>query len=116
MTSNTPSPRCRPSSLTGMRASARGTSTPSRLAISTGETYRARLLATDPVAQSMMCLMGDLPDNALIVLYDRECGFCKVILAALLRWDRAGRLAPLPIQSSGGEELLFDMTPSDRLA
>lgn len=63
-----------------------------------------------------MCLMHDLPASALIVLYDQDCGFCKVLLALLLRWDRAGRLTPLPIQSSGGEELLSDMTASDRLA
>ncbi|HEV2923744.1 MAG TPA: DCC1-like thiol-disulfide oxidoreductase family protein [Solirubrobacteraceae bacterium] len=60
--------------------------------------------------------MADLPESALIVLYDRDCGFCKVILAALLSWDRARRLTPSPIQSPDGEELLFDMTPSDRLA
>jgi predicted DCC family thiol-disulfide oxidoreductase YuxK len=64
----------------------------------------------------MMCLMPDLPESALIVLYDSDCGFCKVMLAVLLRWDRARRLTPLPIQSSGGEELLSAMTPSERLA
>jgi predicted DCC family thiol-disulfide oxidoreductase YuxK len=68
------------------------------------------------MARSMMCRMADLQESPLIVLYDRDCGFCKVILAALLRWDRAGRLTPSPIQSPDGEELLFDMTPSDRLA
>jgi len=64
----------------------------------------------------MMCLMPDIPESALIVLYDSDCGFCKVMLAVLLRWDRARRLTPLPIQSSGGEELLSAMTPSERLA
>jgi predicted DCC family thiol-disulfide oxidoreductase YuxK len=64
----------------------------------------------------MMRVMPDLPERALIVLYDGDCGFCKVMLAILLRWDRAGRLTPVPIQSSGGEELLSGMTSSDRLA
>jgi predicted DCC family thiol-disulfide oxidoreductase YuxK len=64
----------------------------------------------------MMCVMPDLPESTLIVLYDSDCGFCKVMLAVLLRWDRAGRLTPLPIQSRGGEELLSGMTSSDRLA
>jgi predicted DCC family thiol-disulfide oxidoreductase YuxK len=64
----------------------------------------------------MMCVMPELTESTLIVLYDSDCGFCKVMLAVLLRWDRAGRLAPLPIQSSGGEELLSGMTSSDRLA
>jgi predicted DCC family thiol-disulfide oxidoreductase YuxK len=60
--------------------------------------------------------MPDPGQRTLIVLYDSDCGFCKVMLAVLLSWDRAGRLTPLPIQSSGGEELLSGMTPSDRLA
>jgi predicted DCC family thiol-disulfide oxidoreductase YuxK len=63
----------------------------------------------------MMCGMPHLPESTLIVLYDSDCGFCKVMLAVLLRWDRAGRLTPLPIQSSRGEDLLCDMTSSDRL-
>jgi predicted DCC family thiol-disulfide oxidoreductase YuxK len=64
----------------------------------------------------MMCPMPDLPDGPLIVLYDRECGFCKVTLALLLRWDRARRLTPLEIQSPGGGELLSGMPPAERLA
>jgi predicted DCC family thiol-disulfide oxidoreductase YuxK len=64
----------------------------------------------------MMCLMPEVPESALIVLYDSDCGFCKVMLAVLLSWDRARRLTPLPIQSSGGEELLSSTSPSDRLA
>jgi predicted DCC family thiol-disulfide oxidoreductase YuxK len=60
--------------------------------------------------------MPDPGQRTLIVLYDSDCGFCKVMLAVLLSWDRAGRLTPLPIQSAGGEELLSGMTPSDRLA
>jgi predicted DCC family thiol-disulfide oxidoreductase YuxK len=52
----------------------------------------------------------------LIVLYDGDCGFCAVMLAALLRWDRAGRLAPVAIQSARGEELLGDLPRGDRLA
>jgi len=60
--------------------------------------------------------MTDLRESALIVLYDSDCGFCKVMLAVLLSWDRGRRLTPLPIQSSSGEELLSGMSPSDRLA
>jgi predicted DCC family thiol-disulfide oxidoreductase YuxK len=51
----------------------------------------------------------------VIVLYDGECGFCKVVLAALLSWDRAGRLEPVRIQSTLGDELLSDVDPRDRL-
>jgi predicted DCC family thiol-disulfide oxidoreductase YuxK len=53
--------------------------------------------------------------NNLIVLYDSDCGFCGVILAMLLTWDRANRLDPISIQSARGEELLIDLARQDRL-
>jgi predicted DCC family thiol-disulfide oxidoreductase YuxK len=53
-------------------------------------------------------------DN-LIVLYDGDCGFCSVMLAMLLTWDRANRVRPVPIQSARGEDLLIDLEPEDRL-
>jgi predicted DCC family thiol-disulfide oxidoreductase YuxK/GNAT superfamily N-acetyltransferase len=59
--------------------------------------------------------MEDLPESSLVVLYDGECGFCKVMLAVLLRWDRARRLAAVPIQSLLGGELLHDIPSQDRL-
>jgi hypothetical protein len=31
-----------------------------------------------------MCLMHDLREDTLIVLYDDDCGFCEVMLAMLL--------------------------------
>jgi predicted DCC family thiol-disulfide oxidoreductase YuxK len=54
--------------------------------------------------------------NDLIVLYDRDCGFCGVMMAVLLRWDRANRVLPLSIQSARAEELLIDMALQDRLS
>ena len=50
-----------------------------------------------------------------IVLYDGDCGFCEVMLALVLKWDRPRRLAPVPIQSARGERLLSDMPSEDRL-
>jgi predicted DCC family thiol-disulfide oxidoreductase YuxK len=50
-----------------------------------------------------------------IVLYDGDCGFCRVTLATLLRWDRAQRLTPVAIQSARGAELLSELAPEDRL-
>ena len=41
-----------------------------------------------------------------VILYDRDCGFCKWSLDKVLRWDRAGRLSPVSIQSDEGEHLL----------
>jgi predicted DCC family thiol-disulfide oxidoreductase YuxK len=63
-----------------------------------------------------MCVMPHLCERPLVVLYDSDCGLCKVLLAILLRWDRGERLTPLPIQSSGGEELLSHMSAPSRLA
>ena len=53
-------------------------------------------------------------DN-LIVLYDRECGFCSVMVAILLTWDRANNVRPVSIQSSRGEGILIDVAQQDRL-
>lgn len=44
--------------------------------------------------------MRDLREDTLIVLYDDDCGFCEVMLAMLLTWDRASRVRPVPIQST----------------
>ena len=54
--------------------------------------------------------------SSAIVLYDRDCGFCRWSLAKILRWDRAGRLRPVPIESPEGDALLADMPPEQRLA
>jgi predicted DCC family thiol-disulfide oxidoreductase YuxK len=51
-----------------------------------------------------------------IVLYDRDCGFCRWSLAVLLRWDRAHRLWPSPIQSPVGDRWLAGMPSTLRLA
>jgi predicted DCC family thiol-disulfide oxidoreductase YuxK len=51
----------------------------------------------------------------LIVLYDGDCGFCRVTLAILLTWDRANRLTPVRIQSTRGDVLLADVARQDRL-
>ncbi|MGH2855669.1 MAG: thiol-disulfide oxidoreductase DCC family protein [Solirubrobacteraceae bacterium] len=60
-------------------------------------------------------LEGHLQVNDLIVLFDGDCGFCGVILAMLLTWDRANRLDPVSIQSAQGERLLIDLARQDRL-
>jgi len=60
-------------------------------------------------------IAGKWVSDDLIVLYDGDCGFCRVMLAMLLTLDRAGRLGPVSIQSARGEELLIDMPSHDRL-
>jgi predicted DCC family thiol-disulfide oxidoreductase YuxK len=56
------------------------------------------------------------PHNRWTVLYDADCGFCKWLLAALLRWDRAARLRPIALQRSEAAGLLADLTPDERMA
>ncbi len=60
--------------------------------------------------------MTEAGEHAGIVLYDGECGFCKVMLAVLLSWDRAKRLEPAPIQSARGGRLLAGMPETAQLA
>jgi predicted DCC family thiol-disulfide oxidoreductase YuxK len=50
------------------------------------------------------------------VLYDADCGFCKWLLSALLRWDREGRLQPVGLQRPEADELLGGLTPAERMA
>jgi predicted DCC family thiol-disulfide oxidoreductase YuxK len=63
-----------------------------------------------------------LPDSAhtsrpgWVVLYDADCGFCKWLLAGLLRWDRGGRLRPIALQRPEADELLAALRPAERMA
>jgi predicted DCC family thiol-disulfide oxidoreductase YuxK len=50
-----------------------------------------------------------------VILYDRDCGFCKWSLDKVLLWDRRGRLRAVAIQSAEGERLLTEMDPERRL-
>jgi predicted DCC family thiol-disulfide oxidoreductase YuxK len=48
-----------------------------------------------------------------IVLYDRDCGFCRWCLGNLLLWDRRTRLRPVAFQSPEGEGLLAKVRSGD---
>jgi predicted DCC family thiol-disulfide oxidoreductase YuxK len=54
--------------------------------------------------------------NAWIVLYDRDCGFCRWSLAQLLALDRERRLRPLALATEEADRLLADLTPEERAA
>lgn len=56
------------------------------------------------------------PSQRWLVLYDGDCGFCKWLLAGLLRLDRARRLRPIALQSPEAEVLLADLDPAERMA
>jgi len=72
-----------------------------------------------------------MDDRAWTVLYDAECGLCRVLLALLLHWDRTGRprgpgsgtsaahrgrLRPLPLQRAEAQTLLADLPLGERMA
>ena len=60
--------------------------------------------------------MGVPAEDRWIVLYDADCGFCKWLLAGVLRWDRAMRLRPIALQRPEADELLADLAPAERMA
>ena len=50
------------------------------------------------------------------ILYDPDCGFCRVLLAVVLRWDRHGRLRPVALGSEEADALLHGMPEEERMA
>jgi predicted DCC family thiol-disulfide oxidoreductase YuxK len=50
-----------------------------------------------------------------VVLYDRDCGFCRWSADRILAWDRARRLRAVAIQSVEGARLLAALDPDARL-
>ena len=52
-------------------------------------------------------------DHAL--LYDDDCGFCKLCVRGILRLDREERLRPVAIQSEEGQRLLTEIPAPLRL-
>jgi predicted DCC family thiol-disulfide oxidoreductase YuxK len=50
------------------------------------------------------------------VLYDSDCGFCRWSLGWVLRWDRHGRLRPIPLNSRTADALLKNMPDAERYA
>jgi predicted DCC family thiol-disulfide oxidoreductase YuxK len=50
------------------------------------------------------------------ILYDPDCGFCRVCVAAVLRWDRGHRLRPVSLKSTEAETLLEGMPEDEQMA
>ena len=50
-----------------------------------------------------------------MVLYDRDCAFCKWTLNWILAWDRDGVVRPVAIQSAEGAALLAAVAEPRRL-
>jgi predicted DCC family thiol-disulfide oxidoreductase YuxK len=53
-------------------------------------------------------------ESKATVIYDADCGFCRVSLALLLAWDRGKMLRPLPLGTPEADRLLADLTPDQR--
>jgi predicted DCC family thiol-disulfide oxidoreductase YuxK len=51
-----------------------------------------------------------------VLLYDRECGFCRWSLGVVLAWDRRGRLRPVALQEPEANVLLADLDAEQRMA
>jgi len=49
------------------------------------------------------------------ILYDSDCGFCKLSVHAILRLDRDQRLRAVSIQSEEGQRLLTEVPVDQRL-
>jgi predicted DCC family thiol-disulfide oxidoreductase YuxK len=54
--------------------------------------------------------------NTWVVLYDRDCGFCRWALAQLLALDRRSRLRPVALGSAEADALLSDLAAPERSA
>lgn len=50
------------------------------------------------------------------ILYDPDCGFCRVSLAVFLRWDTQGRLRPVALGTGEADSLLRGMSEEERMA
>jgi predicted DCC family thiol-disulfide oxidoreductase YuxK len=50
------------------------------------------------------------------ILYDPDCGFCRVCVAVVLSWDRQGRLRPVALGSEEARDLLAGMPEEEQMA
>jgi predicted DCC family thiol-disulfide oxidoreductase YuxK len=51
-----------------------------------------------------------------LLLYDDDCGFCRVCVALVLTWDRRRALRPVALQSEEAAGLLGGMPEQERMA
>jgi predicted DCC family thiol-disulfide oxidoreductase YuxK len=50
------------------------------------------------------------------LVYDPDCGLCRVCVAVLLRWDRGRRLRPVALRSPESDRLLEGMPEAEQMA
>jgi predicted DCC family thiol-disulfide oxidoreductase YuxK len=49
------------------------------------------------------------------LLYDPDCGFCRVCVAVVLRWDREGRLRPVALGTEEASTMLAGMPEAEQM-
>ena len=54
--------------------------------------------------------------TATPILYDPDCGFCRVCVALVLKWDRAARLKPVALGRPEANDLLRGMPEAEQMA
>lgn len=59
-----------------------------------------------------------MPTQDQTIYYDRDCGFCRYLLATVLRWDRSrdNRLVPVALQDLAVDVSLSGMPLEQRMA
>jgi predicted DCC family thiol-disulfide oxidoreductase YuxK len=50
------------------------------------------------------------------ILYDPDCGFCRVCVALVLSWDREGRLRPVALGTEESTTMLAGMPEAEQMA
>jgi predicted DCC family thiol-disulfide oxidoreductase YuxK len=50
------------------------------------------------------------------IVYDPDCGFCRVCVAVVLSWDRQGRVRPVPLGTEEAKTMLGDMPEAHQMA
>jgi predicted DCC family thiol-disulfide oxidoreductase YuxK len=51
-----------------------------------------------------------------VILYDADCGFCRMAMARILAWDRADRLRSAPLQGPESDRLLPGLAAAQKMA
>jgi predicted DCC family thiol-disulfide oxidoreductase YuxK len=50
------------------------------------------------------------------IVYDPDCGFCRVCVAVVLSWDRQGRLRPVALGTEEADTMLAGMPEAAQMA
>src|SRR3954447_21150300 len=53
--------------------------------------------------------------SGVILIYDRDCGFCRWCLGKVLAWDRRRAVRPVALGTPKANELLADVPAAERL-